>query len=602
MRVAHLSIRNFRGIKEGEVSLREHTVVIGTNNCGKTTVIEALALLFGRDRLVRDLTEHDFYGSTPQPQDRIHIVGTLAGFEPNDPDRHPDWFRAGRGVPKWLAPSSSEVTPAFREGSELCVQVAVSARFDIDSLSAEIVRYFYDSEHQEDPFAGEPATFVTTTLLRDVGFFLVPASRTWDRTISFSSELFRRLVAATAGLPSEALLSERDRLRSPQAPLEEAAGFKNLVTGVNAQLAGLFSAPPVLGFRVTSTDSASLLEAITPHYTSPSGPTLPSKRQGSGLIALQNLLLLLEFGRLRHGDNRSFLLAIEEPELHTPPYLQQRVLTKVRATCSQSITTTHSPLVASQFDTHDILLFRNDHGILTSESLTPRGLTATAPNAIRKLLTLNRLETISAIMHECIMVPEGRTDYELLRLLARVVDLHQESYPTSPEDISFSTFVGLIPTHDGSVVATARTLSGVHGHIAALVDGDEAGRGYTAQLLALPRPPRVIRWPHDHSLEHIIQWIAMDNEPTLIADAFTILELSPVDGTDLYTLLSASTSAGGRKGDNIFYEALVAAVGANPTCLDRARLLLVSLTKAMLGLTQELFKPLTTEDVLVFQP
>jgi hypothetical protein len=37
----------------------------GGNNSGKSTVVEALTLLFGRDRLIRDLTEHDFYGSDP---------------------------------------------------------------------------------------------------------------------------------------------------------------------------------------------------------------------------------------------------------------------------------------------------------------------------------------------------------------------------------------------------------------------------------------------------------------------------------------------------------------------------------------------------------
>ena len=65
MRVALLSIENFRGIRSGKVQFRDHTVLVGPNNSGKTTIIEALALVLGRDRLVRDLTEHDFFGSNP---------------------------------------------------------------------------------------------------------------------------------------------------------------------------------------------------------------------------------------------------------------------------------------------------------------------------------------------------------------------------------------------------------------------------------------------------------------------------------------------------------------------------------------------------------
>jgi predicted ATP-dependent endonuclease of OLD family len=86
MLIAELDIKNFRGIRAGRVRFGTFTVLIGANNSGKTTITEALALLFGRDRLVRTLTEHDFSGSVPEPQDRIRIVATIIGFAPNDPD------------------------------------------------------------------------------------------------------------------------------------------------------------------------------------------------------------------------------------------------------------------------------------------------------------------------------------------------------------------------------------------------------------------------------------------------------------------------------------------------------------------------------------
>jgi hypothetical protein len=60
MQIADLRIENFRGIRTGHIRFGAHTVFIGPNNCG-TTIIEAPALLFGRDRMVRSLTEHDFF-------------------------------------------------------------------------------------------------------------------------------------------------------------------------------------------------------------------------------------------------------------------------------------------------------------------------------------------------------------------------------------------------------------------------------------------------------------------------------------------------------------------------------------------------------------
>lgn len=63
MQVSHVSIKNFRGIKEASIHLSKHCVLIGDNNTGKTTVIEAIDLVLGPDRLHRTpvIDEHDFY-------------------------------------------------------------------------------------------------------------------------------------------------------------------------------------------------------------------------------------------------------------------------------------------------------------------------------------------------------------------------------------------------------------------------------------------------------------------------------------------------------------------------------------------------------------
>ncbi len=87
MRIAQLWIQNFRGIREARITFGSHTVFIGPNNCGKTTIIEALALLLGRDRMVRTLTEHDFHGSDPAAPDRIKLVATVIGFRGDEGDR-----------------------------------------------------------------------------------------------------------------------------------------------------------------------------------------------------------------------------------------------------------------------------------------------------------------------------------------------------------------------------------------------------------------------------------------------------------------------------------------------------------------------------------
>lgn len=63
MRIAQLSIKNFRGISEANLTLPGHVVLIGDNNSGKSSVIEAIDLVLGPDRINRTaaIDEHDFY-------------------------------------------------------------------------------------------------------------------------------------------------------------------------------------------------------------------------------------------------------------------------------------------------------------------------------------------------------------------------------------------------------------------------------------------------------------------------------------------------------------------------------------------------------------
>jgi energy-coupling factor transporter ATP-binding protein EcfA2 len=95
-------IEGLRGANSADIQLSPHSVLIGPNNSGKTTIIEALALLLGRDRLVRRLTEHDFYSSNPTEASRIKIIATVTDFPHNDTAHNQPWFGMEAGVDKWL--------------------------------------------------------------------------------------------------------------------------------------------------------------------------------------------------------------------------------------------------------------------------------------------------------------------------------------------------------------------------------------------------------------------------------------------------------------------------------------------------------------------
>src|SRR5450756_1638183 len=61
MRVRHLSIRNFRGIREADWDLSSHFVcLIGRGDCGKSTVLDAIGLALSH-RWSVPVTDADFF-------------------------------------------------------------------------------------------------------------------------------------------------------------------------------------------------------------------------------------------------------------------------------------------------------------------------------------------------------------------------------------------------------------------------------------------------------------------------------------------------------------------------------------------------------------
>ncbi len=604
MQISKLAISNFRGISEGCIRFANHTVLVGPNNCGKTTVIEALALLFGRERMIRQLTEHDFHDSDPAPADRIQLVATITGFADDEPAHQLDWFRDDRGIVKWFDPSTGNVSPTRDDPSwALACQVAFAARFHRPSLEVETIRYFYDDEALGDVFVEENVTLFPARLVRDMGFFLVPASRTWDRTISFGSELFRKVVAAGDGQPSESVLTERDRLRRPQDPLELDQRLSPIVTRLDDELRGFFRSAPTLHLRVTATDSEGLLDAVIPHYAhNDADLPLPARRHGSGLLSLQHLLLLLQFGRLRAEAGEGFWMALEEPELHVPPALQRRLVRRIQALSSQTFVSTHSPLVAAMADPCGVSILRNEAGLLSSVPLLAAALPANTPNSIRKLFQVNRVETITAIMHDCVLVPEGRTDFEWLALLARSVDLKQGW--NEGEECRFDFLVGVIPTHDGAVMATIEKLSVLHPHVIALVDGDGEGIGYATALAGAGAPNSgiIIRWHDGAMLEDVIGWIVEADAAACLASMQ--LHPAPADIAGLIARLKTDDRAiGGLKKDSSAYEEIADAIGANFICCARARNLLNAMAAVAAGEESPLFAPdPAAPSIRVFQP
>jgi putative ATP-dependent endonuclease of OLD family len=376
-----------------------------------------------------------------------------------------------------------------------CVQLGFCARFDRSELCVETVQYFHDDDAIYDPFDEEVVQTVPARLLPELGFFLVPAHRTWDRLVSFNSELFRRILESSGSLEAAEVLAERDRLRQDEHRVDLQGVLKELREGIDAQLKQLVPGSPGLELRLTATDTESLLQALVPHYRYRNSVSLPAGRHGSGLLSLQTALLVLQIAERRRKANQNVIIAVEEPELHMPPGVQAQVLHRLRNSSSQLVCTTHSPRVAAVCSATDIRMV-NPAGT-ASTTVVPMlkaALPTSAKNGVRKLFQENRQSFIEALMHRFVMVPEGRTDAEWLRLFCLCAA--NEDLGECANSLPFGTVIGIAPTHDGCVLDTVERINDIRTGVMVLVDGDTAGDDYANEILKAANPPEyVVQWP-----------------------------------------------------------------------------------------------------------
>jgi putative ATP-dependent endonuclease of OLD family len=598
MRIVRLRIYGFRGVVAADIHLPAHAVLVGPTSVGKSTVIDALSLVCGRDQMVRDLTEHDFHGSSPTETSRIRIVATISEFKSNDPDEHDDWFRVHRGISKWWShPRGTAAAQRSTEFTNLAVEIAFAARFDHATLEVERMRYFHDDDDMIDPFSDEGVNLVPGRLTATLGYFVVPASRNWDRLLSFSSEIFRKLVVTQGAMPAEEILRERDRLRSPTPRIEDTEPLKAVTSRINEEFGKLLPDQTRFELRITATDSQSVMTSLYPHFRYGSEVSLPSHRHGSGLLSLQTLIVLLEFGRARSEGGENFILAVEEPELHLAPGLQRRVVHRARTSALQTICTTHAPRVASFFDPTEILVLENERGNMRASPILKEKVNHTTSNAIRKLID-GRAQLIEALLHEFVIVPEGRSEFELFRLLVDSVEL--SAGPGSRDfALQFSATVGVAPTPDGHVATTFEMLTPLRrARVFPIVDGDDAGDGYIQELLDLDEPPTVIlQWRPSESIEDVVGWIVagLPNAKFLklvaaLPDEVTSDSVPSV--VELIVLMKRKRTEGsGLKMDLVAYETICQFIADEASCIDRADTLLRGVLLAIKGDTSSGFRP-----------
>jgi putative ATP-dependent endonuclease of the OLD family len=433
VKIYSITIENFRGIRSANLILPEHSVLIGDNNTGKSSVLEAIDLALGPDRLSRrpPVDEHDFYGGK-------YLPTVMAEGE------------EGEGGPADVAPAKQAETPKIN------IEVAVTglseeqeARFggsiewldvksgifytaanpagvDAAAVKAALRVTFigaYDAD--EDDFVGN--TYYSRSLSEDdtptpfskkdkqhCGFLFLRSLRTGSRALSLEHGSLLDIILRLKEIRPQMWESTIGALAAFDVASDPAIGISGVLDSIDRSLKKYvpreWGVKPHL--KVSNLTREHLRKVVTAFIATGDGDhAAPFYRQGTGTI---NMLVLAMLSQIAE-DKQNVIFAMEEVETAIPPYAQKRIVHELRKLAAQSIVTSHSPYVLEEFKLDEtVILSRSKDGALSQAEIA-------LPDSVKHKRYCQEFRTrfCEGLLSRRVLIAEGATETSAFPVAAR---------------------------------------------------------------------------------------------------------------------------------------------------------------------------------------
>jgi putative ATP-dependent endonuclease of the OLD family len=447
MKISQLKINNFRGIKNATILLPDHAVLIGDNNTGKTTILEAIDLVLGPDRLNRTppIDEHDFHlgnylipeppadvaadvAAPQQASYKIEIEATVTSLNEEQQARFGDYIEFWDKAKNRLY---NDPNPAGVDAEHISEALRVT------------FHGWYDPE--EDDFEGR--TFYSRSLLegespspfskkdkQTCGFLYLRSIRTGSRALSLERGSLLDIILRLKEVRPKMWEDTINTLAAYNVASDPELGISGVLESINSALKKYV--PKEWGIephlKVSNLTRDHLRKVITAFIATGEGNhAAPFYRQGTGTI---NMLVLAMLSQIAE-DKQNVIFAMEEPETAIPPYAQKRIVHEIRKLASQTIFTSHSPYVLEEFTQEEtVVLSRNGEGSLNQSSIS-------LPDSIKKKRYRQEFRTrfCEGLLSRRILLAEGASEAQSLPAVCRRLSELNPGHYSSLEALGICT-------------------------------------------------------------------------------------------------------------------------------------------------------------------
>lgn len=363
MQISQLKIKNFKGIKAASLEFDGHTLLVGQNNVGKSTICEALEIALGPDRQSRTpvVEEFDFYNACyldendePVP---IQIEVLLTNVTPTAEKVCFNYLERWHCKERRIL-GQGELDLLDNEDCVWCLRLLTIARYNKEEDEFEAATHYakvYDPENEQE-------SRVPRSIRRNFGFLYLRALRTGSRALSLERGSLLDVILRVQSLQTGIWEHVRCRLEGLNPPIEEGAiNLAPVLRSIEKRLAEYIPmAKPGKATRLfVSQLTREHLRKTLSFFLSISEDQMPVPFQDVGTGTLNTLVLaLLSF--IAELKEENVIFAMEEPEIALPPHTQRRIASYLLTKTTQCFVTTHSPYVIECFKPGQIMILRRD--------------------------------------------------------------------------------------------------------------------------------------------------------------------------------------------------------------------------------------------------
>jgi putative ATP-dependent endonuclease of OLD family len=380
MRIAEVGWENYRRLPDATLRVRDHLILVGPNDSGKSSVLRAIHLCLGMPGPqlaasidTRDLTDLD---------KALVLRVVLDGIVDDDRAAFPD-----------------EISTV--NGETLTVEVVATLE-GADAEQTQVRRRFPQCGHGRAP---------TRLQMQRFQWAYVPATRSLYRELGPAASGVVRTLLSTIDLEDEraAFDAAADSFRGALARSEALAMFRrDLAEALTGALPRQVT-PEDLQF----VSDADLLEdpLANVSVTVSDGDTrAPLAQQSDGIRALSVLTLL---GMSHKGAQ---IVGIDEPEIHLHHSAQRSIAARLRAGPGQRVLVTHSPSIIREMNPLDIVTMGADR---IARQLPPAANIAEL-DATTRHWSPHLIEPLTA---RAVLLVEGASDRILCDRVAQLVGI-----------------------------------------------------------------------------------------------------------------------------------------------------------------------------------